>query len=143
MDRLQRPCPRVRWSDAGWDAFGRHLNLYRADDDSAEGVMRRAGGAVADEYLGRYLQAHGNLPPLVPFKVNVKEPLFLAATDLSRAAQAATALLNQAGPGPGALYVAGHLLHQPFAPPIVVDVIVRRLAPARTHARRGCGARPR
>src|SRR4051812_28775235 len=56
LDRLQRPGPRLPWSDADWDAFGRHMNLYRADEDTPAGIARRANAADVGAYLGRYLQ---------------------------------------------------------------------------------------
>jgi hypothetical protein len=71
LNRLQTPGPSVAWSAEDWDAFGRHLNLYRADDDSPEGLVRRAGAAAVDAYRGRYLQAQGNPPPLVATGVRV------------------------------------------------------------------------
>lgn len=71
LDRLQRPGPRIPWSEAEWDAFSQHLNLYRADDESPEGIVRRAGAAAVDAYLGRYVQAHEGLPTLVPTAVSV------------------------------------------------------------------------
>lgn len=71
LDRLQRPGPSLAWSDKDWDAFGRYLNLYRHEEDSPEALVRRAGVAAVDEYLGRYLQAQAGLPPLVPTGVVV------------------------------------------------------------------------
>jgi hypothetical protein len=71
LDRLQRRGPRVPWSDADWDAFGQALNLYRAADDSPEGMVRRAGAAAVDAYRGLYLQAQTELPTLVPTAVTV------------------------------------------------------------------------
>ncbi|MGH2745356.1 MAG: NERD domain-containing protein, partial [Gammaproteobacteria bacterium] len=71
IDRLQRPGPRIPWSDADWDAFGQHLNLYRADDELPEGIVQRAGTAAVDAYLGHYLQAQEELPTLVPTAVAV------------------------------------------------------------------------
>ncbi|HEV2770723.1 MAG TPA: nuclease-related domain-containing protein, partial [Solirubrobacteraceae bacterium] len=55
LARLERPGRRVAWSDSDWDAFGRRLNLYRADDDSPEGLVRRGGAAAVDAYRGLYL----------------------------------------------------------------------------------------
>ncbi|MDQ3722255.1 MAG: NERD domain-containing protein, partial [Actinomycetota bacterium] len=73
LERLQQPGRRIAWSDSHWDAFGRRLNLYRADDDSPEGLVRRAGAAAIDAYRGLYLQAHSNLPPLVETAVRVHD----------------------------------------------------------------------
>jgi hypothetical protein len=53
LNRLQQPGPGLAWSNGDWDAFCRHLNLYRADEDSREGVLRRAGAAAVDEYCAR------------------------------------------------------------------------------------------
>lgn len=71
LDRLQQPGRSLRWSSEDWDAFGRYLNLYRDEEDSPEALVRQAGAAAVDEYLGRYLQAQGDLPPLVPTGVRV------------------------------------------------------------------------
>jgi hypothetical protein len=71
LERLQQPGRRVAWADADWDAFGRRLNLYRDDEDSQEGIVRRAGAAAVDAYRGLYLTAHLDLPPLVKTAVNV------------------------------------------------------------------------
>ncbi len=62
LERLQQPSQQVAWSDADWEAFGRRLNLYREDDDSAEGIVRRAGAAAVDAYRGLYLSAHAEDP---------------------------------------------------------------------------------
>ncbi|MGA9284115.1 MAG: nuclease-related domain-containing protein [Solirubrobacteraceae bacterium] len=78
LERVQRSGRRVAWADSDWDAFGRRLNLYRADDDSQEGVVRRAGAAAVDAYRGLYLRAHSDLPPLVNTAVRV------AGTDAPR-----------------------------------------------------------
>jgi hypothetical protein len=73
IERVQRPGRRVAWAGSDWDAFGRRLNLYRADDDSQEGVVRRAGAAAVDAYRGMYLRAHSDLPPLVNTAVRVAD----------------------------------------------------------------------
>jgi hypothetical protein len=78
LERVQSPGRRVAWADSDWDAFGRRLNLYRADDDSHEGVVRRAGAAAVDAYRGLYIRAHSDLPPLVNTAVRV------AGTDAPR-----------------------------------------------------------
>jgi hypothetical protein len=65
LECLRRPGRRVPWSAADWDAFGQRLNLYRADEDSPEGMVRRAGVAAVDAYRGLYLRAQDDLPPLV------------------------------------------------------------------------------
>jgi hypothetical protein len=71
LNRLQRPGPRIPWSDADWDAFGQHLNLYRADDESPEGIVRGVGAAAVDAYLGHYVHAQEGMPTLVPTTVSV------------------------------------------------------------------------
>jgi|GEM_PF-6803347 len=71
LEGVQCPGRRVAWADSDWDAFGQRLNLYRADDDSQEGVVRRAGVAAVDAYRGLYLRAHSHLPPLVNTAVRV------------------------------------------------------------------------
>lgn len=71
LARLQEPGPSLPWSPEDWDAFGRHLNLYRDDEDTPEGYIRRAGAAAVDEYRGRFLKAQGELPEIVPTGVLV------------------------------------------------------------------------
>jgi hypothetical protein len=71
LDRLGRPGPTLRWSSEHWDALCRHLNLYRAEEDAPEELVRRAGAAAVEEYLGRYLQAQGEQPTLVSTRVRV------------------------------------------------------------------------
>jgi hypothetical protein len=73
FETLKESGPSLRWSGEDWDAFGRHLNLYRAEEDSPEALVRQAGVAAVDEYLGRYIQAQGDLPPLVATRVRVGE----------------------------------------------------------------------
>lgn len=69
LQRLTEPGPAPAWSSADWDAFGQHLNVYREEDDSPEGLVRLAGSAEVDAYRGRFLHAHRELPPLVPTAV--------------------------------------------------------------------------
>jgi hypothetical protein len=57
----------------------------------------------------------------------------LTDVELSQAVEVAQRLLGHDAAGPGSLYVAGHLLHHPFAPPLVADVIVRCVAAGRYH----------
>ena len=73
LERLQRPGRRVAWADSDWDAFGRRLNLYRADEDSQEGLVRRAGIAAVDAYRGLFLRDQSDLPPLVDTGVRVAD----------------------------------------------------------------------
>ena len=60
LDRLQKPGPSVQWSQGDWDRFVQHLNLYRADEDAPENLVRRAGAAAIDAYAGLYREAHGD-----------------------------------------------------------------------------------
>lgn len=71
LARLLEPGPSLLWSPEDWDTFGRHLNLYRDDEDAPEGYIRRAGATAVDEYRGRFLQTLGELPPVVPTGVLV------------------------------------------------------------------------
>lgn len=73
LDRLRQPGRSLRWSSGDWDDFCRHLGLYRDEEDSDESLVRQAGAAAVDEYLGRYLQEQPELPPLVPTGVRVGE----------------------------------------------------------------------
>jgi hypothetical protein len=71
VERLQTPGPVLRWSQEDWDGFRRHLNLYREEEDSPEALVRHAGTAAVDTYLGLFLREHADLPPLVPTGVHV------------------------------------------------------------------------
>lgn len=73
LARLRTPGPRVPFAPADWDRFGQHLNLYRAADDSAEGVLRRMGTAAVDAYLGLYLADPAEAVELVETAVLVDE----------------------------------------------------------------------
>jgi hypothetical protein len=64
LDRLQKPGPSVQWSQGDWDRFVQHLNLYRADEDAPENLVRRAGAAAIDAYAGLYREAHGDTIPI-------------------------------------------------------------------------------
>ena len=64
LDRLREPGPSVQWSQEDWDRLVQHLNLYRADEDAPENLVRRAGAAAIDAYVGLYREAHGNTPPI-------------------------------------------------------------------------------
>ena len=57
----------------------------------------------------------------------------LSDGELSQAAEVASTLLDNDDAGPGRLYVAGHLLCHPFAPPLAADLIVKCVAAGRYH----------
>jgi HEAT repeat protein len=71
LDRLQEPGPFVQWSQENWDRFAQSLNLYRADEDAPENLIRRAGAAAIDAYAGLYREAHGDTDPIVSTAVVV------------------------------------------------------------------------
>jgi hypothetical protein len=71
LERLQEPGPSVQWSKKDWDRFVRHLNLYRADEDAPENLVRRAGAAAIDAYVGLYREVHGNTAPIAKTAVVV------------------------------------------------------------------------
>ena len=100
LDRLQRPGPSLPWSGEDWDSFGRHLNLYRDEEDSPEALVRQAGAAAVDEYLGRYLHAQADRPPLVPTGVRVAGSL-AARPDLPSALAAGGGVLLHGPSGAG------------------------------------------
>lgn len=100
LDRLCTPGPTVPWSSTDWDAFGQRLNLYRADEDSPEGLLRRAGASVVDEYLGRYLHEHGVARPVVATQV-VADGTVGERPDLTSALAAGEAALIHGASGTG------------------------------------------
>jgi len=61
LDRLQE----------NWDRFVQSLNLYRADEDAPENLVRRAGAAAIDAYAGLYREAHGDTDPIASTAVVV------------------------------------------------------------------------
>lgn len=71
LDRLQKPGCSVQWSSADWDRFVQHLNLYRADEDAPENLVRKAGAAAIDAYTGLYREAHGDMVPIASTAVVV------------------------------------------------------------------------
>jgi len=71
LDRLQESGPSVQWSQEDWDRFVQHLNLYRADEDAPESLVRRAGAASIDAYAGLYREAHGDTDPIASTAVVV------------------------------------------------------------------------
>ena len=64
LDRLQKPGPSLQWASEDWDRFVQQLNLYRADEDAPENVLRAAGAAAIDAYVGLYREAHAALGPI-------------------------------------------------------------------------------
>jgi hypothetical protein len=74
LARLEQPGARPPWQDEHWEAFIRHLGLYRdLDDDGASRAMR-ASAAVLDEYGTRFVHSRqSELPVLVPTSVVVDE----------------------------------------------------------------------
>lgn len=71
LERLQEQGPSLQWSQQDWDRFVQHLNLYRADDDAPENLIRKAGAAAIDGYAGLYREAHGGAAPIASTAVLV------------------------------------------------------------------------
>jgi hypothetical protein len=69
--RLQEAGPSVRWSQKEWDRFIRHMNLYRAEEDAPENLIRSAGAEAVDSYAGRFLEAEGGHIPFAATTVEV------------------------------------------------------------------------
>jgi len=107
LERLQTPGPALPWSDEDWDAFRRHLNLYREEEDSQEGLVRRAGTAAVDAYLGFFLQQHADMPPLVPTMVHVNGAP-APRPDIPGLIAAGRAVLVRGGSGGGKTLWARH-----------------------------------
>ncbi|HTC60173.1 MAG TPA: nuclease-related domain-containing protein [Solirubrobacteraceae bacterium] len=107
LERLRTPGPALRWSPEDWDRFRRHLNLYREEEDSPEALVRHAGTAAVDTYLGLFLGEHENLPPLVPTCVQVDgQPA--PRPDIHSLAAAGRAVLLSGGSGLGKTLWARH-----------------------------------
>lgn len=100
LDRLQRPGPSVRWSRSEWDRFAQHLNLYRADDDAPENLLRSAGAAAVDAYLGLYLEAHATLNPIAGTAV-VVEGSSAGRPDVSKTVAGGSTVLLRGPSGTG------------------------------------------
>lgn len=72
LARLQQPGPRLAWDDEHWDAFVRHLGLYRDGEDAEAARSLRASTAAVNEYSARFVSARQpDLPALVPTGVLV------------------------------------------------------------------------
>lgn len=72
LARLEQPGPRPAWSEGHWDAFVRHLGLYRDGEDAESARALRVSTAAVDEYSARFVNARQScLPPLVPTSVHV------------------------------------------------------------------------
>jgi hypothetical protein len=64
LDRLAVPGRTLAWSDEHWDAFARHMRLFRDDEGSPAAQSRRAGETMVAEYAARYARhmGHGMAP---------------------------------------------------------------------------------
>ena len=70
LARLQQPGSRLAWDDEHWDAFVRHLGLYRDGEDAEAARTLRGSTVVVDEYCARFVSARqSDLPALVPTSV--------------------------------------------------------------------------
>jgi Nuclease-related domain/ATPase family associated with various cellular activities (AAA) len=100
VDRLQKAGRSVRWSPADWDRFVQHLNLYRADEDVPENVLRAHGGAAIDSYAGLYREANADVGPIANTPVAV-DSVSTARPDLADmlARGAAVLLHGESGTG--------------------------------------------
>jgi hypothetical protein len=105
---LGSPGRRVPWSPQDWDAFGRRHNLYRADEDTAEGVVRRMGASAVDAYLGHFRSGREELPPLVGTAVMVRGERG-ARPDLARRLQDGACVLVHGRSGHGKSLWARHV----------------------------------
>ena len=54
VNRLAAPGPRPRWNDPHWDAFARHLGLYRDSQESPRERARRQSLAAVEDYRRRF-----------------------------------------------------------------------------------------
>jgi hypothetical protein len=109
-DRLATPGPRPRWDDSHWDAFARHLGLYRDSQEGPEEQARRASRTVVDDYRRRFaagLQA--GLHELVPVTAQVDGTADSSPLDAIGSAAAAGGMVAVTGQsGGGKSHAARH-----------------------------------
>jgi hypothetical protein len=109
-DRLAAPGPRPRWHDSHWDAFARHLGLYRDSQESPAEQARRASLAVVDDYRRRFAAGlHAGLHELVPVTAQVDGTADGSPLNAIVAAAAAGGMVTVTGPsGGGKSHAARH-----------------------------------
>jgi NACHT domain-containing protein len=110
VDRLAAPGPRTGWGDPHWDAFTRHLGLYRDSRESTRERARRQSLAVVEDYRRRFtanLSLH--LHEFVPVTARVDGSTSGSLLNAIIAAAAAGGTVIVTGPsGAGKSHAARH-----------------------------------
>jgi hypothetical protein len=108
--RLAVPGPRPRWDGSHWDAFARHLGLYRESRESPAELARRASLAVVDDYRHRFTASMQlNLHELVPVTAVVDGTAAGSPLNAIVTAAAAGGTVTVTGPsGGGKSHAARH-----------------------------------
>jgi hypothetical protein len=108
LDRLVLPGPCLPWSDGVWDAFVRHLGLYRPNERSADDRERDAERAIVEDYRRRFVSAHAaELHELVPVAA-VVDGRRVSQPDIAALAAAQQAVLVLGPSGIGKTHLAEH-----------------------------------
>jgi hypothetical protein len=109
-DRLAAQGPRPRWDGSHWDAFARHLGLYRESRESPAELARRASVAVVDDYRHRFTASMQlNLHEFVPVTAGVDGTAAGSPLNAIVAAAAAGGTVTVTGPsGGGKSHAARH-----------------------------------
>lgn len=110
VDRLAAPGPRPDWDDAHWDAFARHLGVYRDSPESPEEKTRRENLAVVDDYRRRFTASlRLDLHELVPVTARVDGAAEASALNAIVSAAEAGRMVTVTGPsGGGKSHAARH-----------------------------------
>lgn len=110
VDRLAAQGPRPNWDDSHWDAFARHLGVYRNSRESPEEKARRENLAVVDDYRRRFMASlQLNLHELVPVTALVDGRMEGSPLNAIVAAAEAGRTVSVTGPsGGGKSHAARH-----------------------------------
>jgi Nuclease-related domain len=110
VDRLAAPGPRPGWGDPHWDAFARHLGLYRESRESPSERARRQSLTVVEDYRRRFTASLGmHLHEFVPVTARVDGTTSGSPLDAIVAAAAAGGTVTVTGPsGGGKSHAARH-----------------------------------
>jgi hypothetical protein len=110
VDRLAAPGPRPDWDDPHWDAFARHLGLYRDSRESPRERARRQSLAVVEDYRRRFMAGLSlDLHEFVPTRAQVDGTASGSPLNAIAAAAAAGGTVTVTGPsGGGKSHAARH-----------------------------------
>jgi hypothetical protein len=110
VDRLAAPGPRPGWGDQHWDAFARHLGLYRDSRESPRERARRQSLAAVEDYRRRFTAGQGlHLHEFVPVTARVDGATGGSTLNAIVAAATAGGTVIVTGPsGAGKTHAARH-----------------------------------